>query len=92
VVHFGFSTGSKSEKLNFYSSNILNSLLVPVLNPKCTTFSHLVPVQRPQEIEDLKNSKNVFLGICTGPNTLFLELKNFGAAFGSWPYLQKFFF
>jgi hypothetical protein len=30
-------------------------LLVPVLNPKSTTFQHLVPVQRPQKIEE-KNS------------------------------------
>jgi hypothetical protein len=55
VLLFGFSTGSKSEKLNFYSSNIINSPLVPVLNPKSTTFSHLVPVQSSQEIEE-KNS------------------------------------
>ena len=47
---------TKGEKLNFYSSNILNSPLVPVLNPKSTTFSHLVPVQRPQEIDET-NSK-----------------------------------
>jgi hypothetical protein len=43
VVLFGFSTGTKSEKLNFYSSNILNSPLVPVLVPKSTTFLRLVP-------------------------------------------------
>jgi hypothetical protein len=55
----------EEKKLNF-------SLLVPVLNPKSTTFSHLVPVQSPQEIKE-KNS-----GICTGPNTLFLDIKNFG--------------
>jgi hypothetical protein len=76
VVIFGFSTGTKSAKLNFYSSNILNSLLVPVLNPKSTTLSPLVPVQSRQEIEE-KNSKKVFLGICTGPNTSFLDLKMF---------------
>jgi hypothetical protein len=38
AVIFVFSTGTKSEKLKFYSSNILNSSLVPVLNPKSTTF------------------------------------------------------
>jgi hypothetical protein len=41
--------------------NILNSLLVPVLNPKSTTFLDLVPVQRPQEIEE-KNSEKAFFG------------------------------
>jgi hypothetical protein len=40
VVLFGFSIGTKCEKLNFYTTNNLNSLLVPVLNPKSTTFSH----------------------------------------------------
>jgi hypothetical protein len=52
------------------------SVLVPVLNPKSTTFSPLVPVQRPQEIDE-KNSNKFFLDICTGPNTFFLDLKNF---------------
>jgi hypothetical protein len=67
VVLFGFITGTKGEKLNFYSSNILNSPLVPALNPKRTTFSPLVPLQSSQEIGE-KNSKEVyFLGICTGP-------------------------
>jgi hypothetical protein len=56
----GFSTGTKSEKLKLFSSNILN---LP-----------LVPVQSPQEIEG-KDSKNVFLGISIGPNTLFLDLQ-----------------
>jgi hypothetical protein len=51
VVLFGFSTGTLSEKFEFYFSNILNLLLVPVLNPKSTTFLPLVPVQSPQEIE-----------------------------------------
>jgi hypothetical protein len=51
VVLFVFFTGIKGEKLNFYFSNILNSPLIPVLNPKISTFSHLIPVQRPQEIE-----------------------------------------
>jgi hypothetical protein len=41
------------------SENFNFSLLVPVLNPKITTFSPLVPVQSPQEIEE-KNSKNFF--------------------------------
>ena len=76
-------------------SNIINSPLEPVPNPKSTTFSPLVPVQRPQEIDE-KKSKKVFLGICTGPNTLFFEpkkcLKNNEAAFGTWYYLQKIFF
>jgi hypothetical protein len=30
--------GAKTEKLKFYSSNILKSSLVPVLNPKSTNF------------------------------------------------------
>jgi hypothetical protein len=55
--------------------------LVSVLNPKITTFSPLVPVQRPQEIDE-KNSKKVFFG----PKNF---LKNFGAAFGTWYYLRK---
>jgi hypothetical protein len=76
VILLGFSTGTKSEKLNFYSSNILNSPLVMVLNPKSITFSHLVPVQRPLEIEE-KNSKKVLFGFSTGLNGLFLDLKNF---------------
>jgi hypothetical protein len=76
VVLFGFCNGTKCEKLNFYSSNILNSPLVPVLSPKSTTFTPLVSVLSPQEIDE-KNSKKVFFGgICTGPNTLFLDLKN----------------
>jgi hypothetical protein len=62
MVLFGFSTGTKSEKLNSYSPNILKSPLVPVLNPKSTTFSPLVPVQSIQEIEE-KNSKKVFFGL-----------------------------
>ncbi len=41
VVLMGFSTGTRSEKFNFYSSNIQNSLLAPVLNPKSTTFSQI---------------------------------------------------
>jgi hypothetical protein len=77
VILFGFSTGTKSEKLDFHSTNILNSTLVPVLNPKSTTFSPLpIPVQSPKEIVE-KFQKKFFLGICTGPNTLFLNLKNF---------------
>jgi hypothetical protein len=35
------------------------SSLIPVLNPKSNTFSPLVPIQSPLEIED-KNSKKVF--------------------------------
>jgi hypothetical protein len=61
VVLFGFCTGTQGEKLNFLSSNILNSLLVPLLNPKSTTFWPLVPVQSPQKIEG-KNSKKDFYG------------------------------
>jgi hypothetical protein len=52
--------GTKSKKSKFYSPKILNSLFVPVLNPKSTTFSHLVPVQRPQEIEEKKLKKSFF--------------------------------
>jgi hypothetical protein len=62
VVLFGFDTGTKSEKLKCYSSNILNSLLVPVLNPKSSTYLPLVPVQSPQEIEE-KNSKKSFFWV-----------------------------
>ena len=84
--------GTKSEKLNFYFSNILNSLLVPVLNPKSITFSHLVPVQRPRKIEE-KNSKKVFFGYLYRSKYLIFRpkkfFKNFGAAFGTWYYLQK---
>ena len=72
--------------------NIQNSLLVPVLNPKSTTFSHLVPVQRPQEIEE-KNSEKVFFGYLYRSKYLIFGpkhfLKNFGAEFGTWYYLQK---
>jgi hypothetical protein len=49
---------------NNYSSNILNSPLVPVPNLKSITFSPLGPVQSPLEIEE----KSFFLGSCIGPN------------------------
>jgi hypothetical protein len=39
-------TGTKGEKLNFYSSNILNLPLVPVLNPKSATFGTGTKIQR----------------------------------------------
>jgi hypothetical protein len=39
---------------------------VPVLNSKSNTFSQLVPVQRPPRNR---------MGICTVPDTLFLDLK-----------------
>jgi hypothetical protein len=52
--------------------NILNSLLVPVLNPKSTTFSPLV--QRPQKIEE-KDSNNVFFGYLYGSKNLFFRPK-----------------
>jgi hypothetical protein len=71
VVLFGFNTGHKGEKSIFYSLNILISPLVPVLNPKSTTFSPLVPLLSTQEIEEI-NSKKVyydttktFLIVCT---------------------------
>jgi hypothetical protein len=60
VVLFGFSTGTESEKLKFYSSNIQYSHLVPVLNQKSTTFSHLVSVKDPQKIEEKKLKKKMF--------------------------------
>jgi hypothetical protein len=45
----------------------------------------LVPVQRPQEIEE-KIQKNFILGpICTGPNTLFWDLKKIRKNF--WKHL-----
>jgi hypothetical protein len=80
VVLFGFSTGTKCEKLNFDSSNILNSILVPGLNPKSTTFSPLVPVQRPQEIDE-KNSKNVSFGYLYRSKELIFGHKNFSKFF-----------
>jgi hypothetical protein len=70
--------------------NILNSLLVPVPNPKSTTFSHLLPVQRLQEIEE-KNSKKVFFRylyrskyLIFGPKKI---LKNFKDAYRRADYL-----
>jgi hypothetical protein len=60
MVLSGLSTGTKGEKLNFYSSNILNSPLV--LNPKGNTFSPLVQVLSPKEIGE-KNSKKVFFWV-----------------------------
>ena len=74
VVLFGLITGSRGEKLNFYTTNI--SPLLPVINPKSTTFLHLVPVQRPRKIKE-KIPKKSFLDICTGPKTLYLNLKIF---------------
>ena len=114
VVLYGLSTGTKSEKLNIYSSNntiylrvafiptlfslkirkkgrkkativsnILNSLLVPVLNPKSTTFSHLVPVQNSKK----KIQKSFFFGYLSRSKYLIFGLKkflkNFEAAFGT---------
>jgi hypothetical protein len=52
VVLFGLSTCTKGERLNFYSSNILNST--------GTTFSPLGPVQSPQEIEAKKTKMYFF--------------------------------
>jgi hypothetical protein len=60
VVLFGISTGIKNEKLNFYSSNILNSPLVSVQIPKKSKK---------------KIQKKFILGTCTGPNTLFLDFQ-----------------
>jgi hypothetical protein len=62
VVLFGFSIGTKGEKLNIISINIQNSPLVPVLNPKSTTFSYFVDLKSKKKIQ-----KNFFLGICTSP-------------------------
>jgi hypothetical protein len=89
MVIFGFSTGTKSEFRIFEEKNFNFSLLLPVLNPKITTFRPLVPVQSPQE----KIQKNFFFGylyrskyLTFGPKKF---LKNFLAAFGTWYYLQK---
>jgi hypothetical protein len=86
VVLFGFCTGTEGEILNFYTTNIQNSPLVPVQNPKSTTFLHLVTVLSPQEIE-YKKLKKVFFGyfyrskdLIFGPRKF---LKNFVAAFGT---------
>jgi hypothetical protein len=72
-------------KINF-------SVLVPaLLNTKSTTFSHLVPVQRPQEIEE-KNSKKILFGYLYRSKYLIFGskkfMKNFGAAFITW-YSKK---
>jgi hypothetical protein len=73
--------GTKGEKLNFYSSNIQNSPLVPVLKPKSTTFSHLVSVQ--------KKSKKYFFVYLYLAKYLIFGPKSFLAAFGTWYYNQK---
>jgi hypothetical protein len=51
--------GTKDEFRIFEESNFNFTPLVPILNPRITTFKHLVPVQRPQEIDE-KNSKKAF--------------------------------
>jgi hypothetical protein len=65
---------------------------LPVLNPKSTTLSPLVPVQRPQEIDE-KNSKKVFFWVFVPVQIPFFWtkkfLQNFGAAFVTWYYLRK---
>jgi hypothetical protein len=86
LVLFGLSTGTKSEKLNFYSSNILNSPLVPVLKPKSTNFSPLVPVQSPQEIDEKISKKSFFGHLYRSKYLIFGHkkfLKIFLAAFGT---------
>jgi hypothetical protein len=84
---FGLSTGTKSE-FRIFKENKLNFLsLVPVPNSKNATFSPLVPVLSPQEIEE-KNSKKRFLGF-------LYRIKNFQNFFGLIWYLvlpPKFFF
>jgi hypothetical protein len=60
----------KNKKFNF-------SYFVRLLNPKITTFSPFIPVQSLQKIEEKIIQKKFFSDICTGPNTLFLDLKNF---------------
>jgi hypothetical protein len=93
-ISWGLCTGTKREKLNFYSSNILNSPLVPALNPKSTTFSPLVQVQSPQEIQE-NNSKKVFFGYLYRSKYIIFGhkklLKNCSTAFGTCYYLQNFF-
>jgi hypothetical protein len=44
---------------------------------------NFAPLLSPQEIEE-KNPKKGFFGICTGPNTLILDLKLFLAAYAPW--------
>ena len=64
-------------KVNLNYSKIKNWIFhLLLLNLKSTTFSHLVLVLSPQEIEE-KNSYKVFLGNNIGPKTLFLGLKKF---------------
>jgi hypothetical protein len=61
-IHDGMhSTSTKGELRMFIEIKFNFALLVPVLNPKSTTFSHLVPIQRPLEIEE-KNPKKAFFG------------------------------
>ena len=75
VILFGFSTGTKSEKLNFYSSNILNSSLVPVLNPQDLKKS----MQKFKKWYLYRFKYLIFV-----PKKF---LKNFGGVFGTWYYL-----
>jgi hypothetical protein len=58
VVIFGFSAGTKREKLNFYSSNILNS------------HAFGTGTKTPK-IEENNSNKNFFMGFYTGTNTYF---------------------
>jgi hypothetical protein len=74
VVLFGLSTDPKGEKLKFLFFEY--SLSVPVLNPKSVTFSHLVPVQRPQEIER-KSSKVAFFWYLPYSNYLIFGPEKF---------------
>jgi hypothetical protein len=56
-------------------------------NPKSTTFSPLVLVLSPQEIGAENSRKKAFFGFCTGPNTLFMDLKKISKIFGCIWYL-----
>jgi hypothetical protein len=74
VVLFGFSTGTKSEILNFYSSNILNS-------KSNHFFAFGTGTKTPRN--------RSFFGYFYRSKYLIFEPKNFGAAFGTWYYIQK---
>jgi hypothetical protein len=69
------------EKFMFQSSNILNVLSLPALNPKSTTFAPLTLEQSPQDIE--KRFFGVFVPVQI-PYFWKKFFKHFLAAFGTW--------
>jgi hypothetical protein len=61
----------KEKHRDFFTRAVLK-MNSEYLKKKKFNFSPFVSVQSPQEIEE-KNSKKLFLGICSGPNNLFLD-------------------